>query len=178
MTSVNPDQTLLPSVAVKKAQTAGLSRGEKVFYSTWLVTVNTNKAPQGNTPAEVRADAKRLAAKVERLTAALWSAESMAAGAVKFLIKGHSFTTDYILKAEAEYAVEIGEVLQRIHSHSLVSIEHRSKIHLDYEYIRRFFIENSDGEFTNIHLDVKFVPGRQNALQYLRKGSTLASLTA
>ena len=124
-----------------------------------MVTVNPNKAPQGLTPQAVKADARRLSEKIRRITALLWSPQSLANGALKFLIPGHAFTREHVVNVSTNFAVEVGARFNRIHSHSVVQVEHRSMIHLDYAYIRQFFIDNSGGEFANVHLDVRFMRG-------------------
>jgi hypothetical protein len=44
-----------------------------------------------------------------------------------------------IISVEDDPVIGIGKVQSRIHIHSLITIRHHAKIHLDYDKIREFF---------------------------------------
>ncbi len=139
-------------------------RGSGTKWSSWLVTINPNKRPKGETKVEVRADAERLISTLQGELDELVTGDVFP-GIIKFLEEGHSWKRQYIEQVKAEYNIEIGPKTGAIHAHAVIEIEHRSKIHLDYGAIRSFF--RAKGR--PIHLDVKVIPGTGNALQYIRK---------
>lgn len=76
-------------------------------------------------------------------------------------------SSDFIDSIDVIHKFEVGQNKLRCHSHSILTILHKTKIRLDYNSIREFF-ESSLGQ--KIHFDCQFIKsGKAYALRYLEK---------
>lgn len=139
--------------------------------SGWLITVNTNQrfpSPEAAKPFMLG------------LQAAMREVLSNLEKYVLFAPAGHKWGPDLILAAKARQGVEFGPVNHLVHTHSLVQIQHRSRIRLDYAAIKRdvasYMVERypdwmtySNGEAKRLYFNFKsFTPSGQLA-DYVRK---------
>lgn len=94
-------------------------KNESYHISRWFMTINSNR-----TEPEM----------VKRLKISYEALYKNIKRFITFLKPGE----DKIISIDDDPVIGVGKQLHRIHIHSLLTIKHRTKIHLDYDKIRTF----------------------------------------
>lgn len=84
---------------------------------------------------------------------------------IKFLIPSDAL--DKIDAINMEVALEVGEIYQRVHAHAIVTIKHRTRIHLDATKMRSFFKDKLG--LKSVHLNIQYAPSTFNLKRYIMK---------
>lgn len=89
-----------------------------VHVSRWFITINTNRSE------------KEMIKRLKTVYEAFWD------NIKRFII---FIEEGPLLSMEDDPVIGIGKTFNRVHIHSLITIRHEAKIHLDYDKIREFF---------------------------------------
>lgn len=156
-------------------------------YSSFLVTINLNKVkPRGNR-------GRRWANVFEAALRELLGRRENLRGLIKFLPNdddgvlavGLDVRPPYIHSIKSWFGLQEGTKLGRYHAHVLVTIKHKSKIHIDADFVRLYFKtfdhnlpddifrRNEPGK--NVYVNVKFVKGRGAVVRYILDGMSVIS---
>jgi len=152
----------IPVQVQEVGSTEGSQQQRKKKFSTFLVTINTQRVPR--TQPEVDRGAEELRGIMRQML----TSEGLGR-IVKFLTPGHAWQPEYIDDIKAEFSIEIGERFGRLHTHALIEMAHFSKIHLDRVGIQGFFAGEASSFTDKPHVDIRVVRGAQNARQYVGK---------
>lgn len=133
---------------------------KKLAHSNFLLTINTQRVYDEGTPqlTEDRALFEKI---IEKF---LHNIENY----LKIKEDGVSFSKKYFEDIRADYVVELGTKQRRLHTHIMLMIAHRTKIHLDENAIREYFKKelNVDSLYYNRKV---FYSSEQNIQDYLKK---------
>jgi hypothetical protein len=131
---------------------------DKMSYSNFFITLNTNKDEQSASSTY----------KQNFDTAVKYVFDKH--HIKKYLIDVNhpgSLSYKYVKSITAEYALEVGSSLHRLHCHALVSVSHKTRMKLNLDKVRQLF-KAVLGD--TIHLDVKVSGGGVKSIQdYITK---------
>ena len=94
-----------------------------------------------------------------------WYESPMFESFIRYREEGKGST--YLDEISLKFGVERGHKLHRVHAHIVITVRHRTMIHMNLEKIRAYFKEEL--ELEDIHLDIKWVKGREDVDQYIYK---------
>lgn len=121
----------------KKTKLGGGTTKEKGWkYSSFFVTVNTNRTPEEIAPY-----------KLDEVMDYIIDNEDV----FYTLIKGYDDTIDKTF-AEVEYTVEVGGKYHRLHTHFFVKMRHRGRISINIDRLRNIFEKKLNIVGIKIHI--------------------------
>lgn len=131
-------------------------------YSSFHVTVSSNKKPSTNEESYALADNMR------EQVGSLFNEEENLRGLITFL-DGSTYDDGKIQKIETTFSIELGRDPRggRIHSHAVIHIIHHSKIRLNQAFIRQYFIQHMD--VSDVHIDIEVIKTDRRLLDYIAK---------
>lgn len=133
--------------------------------SRFFLTMNTNRSPVSN--VEERELVSNLG---DALTDVFKDHNSMRQ-IIKFLIPGHTYSKLFIQSSAAEFAVEKGGKMKRLHAHVWLEVTHTSKIHLDLEAVKSLVKDRSGIPIPYIHVKANRKDPLANVREYLGKAN-------
>jgi hypothetical protein len=134
-------------------------------YSSFHVTVSSNQKPGTNEESHA------LAGQMRQLVGELYNDEDNLRGLIEFL-DGNNYDSGLIDKIDTTFSVELGRDPRggRIHSHAIMHIVHHSKIRLNVDFIRQYFIQQMD--LTDVHINIDVIKTDRKLVDYIGKDST------
>lgn len=140
-------------------------------HSGFLITISTNYRPK------TKEEAKECGEKLRKAVKAMLSDETNLAKIVKFLPphEDDRWGPDKIIRVTSQFVIERGRDKrgQRIHSHAVLQIDHRSKIHLDKQGIKDVILPEMAGGCTcnikNLYINIKYIRNGRGIRDYLTK---------
>lgn len=142
-----------------------INRKKNLFhYSSFHITISSNQKPTTNDQAFALRDSMREA------LSHLYNDEENVAKLLKFL-DGSNWESnkDKIESIETKFSVERGHDDRgaRIHSHAIMHIKHRTKLHIKIAFIRKFMKEHMNLE--NVYINVQYVDTARRLEDYVAK---------
>jgi len=162
----------LPTTHVTEAS----RRDPTLNYSSWLLTINTNK--MGVTLRDEHALKEELRNAVRDLLSVSQPGVPLYATggqAAMFRYVGPESANKYphgIRRVTGEFGIEVGTKYNRVHAHVVITVRHTTLIHLDNAGIGDYIIGRLPGRFfgkERPHIDFKLIRGKERALQYIAK---------
>ena len=119
-----------PTVRVRGRKSATEKpREAKPKRSSWLYTVSTNQRYEDDDPNLENDEAV--------FNDVVYDICENIGDYLVFKVDGDGFTDDKVQYANSDFVVERGGKTKALHAHILIQISHHSRIHLDYEGIKR-----------------------------------------
>lgn len=140
---------------------------DRIRYSYWIVTINTNKVYTGT-----EEDYPRMLSLLKGAIEALFEHVNIH-HAIKFkpadIAAGAKFTAEYIKWMDMQYTTEIGGEQSRLHAHFTLKVGHFSHIALDTRGIAKFVSTYMGLPF--VYVNFRRIPKVDEAVleNYLRK---------
>lgn len=104
--------------------------GERLHYSNFLITMNTNQTPSNEEEARHNAEV------LENLGKDLFSSPNQIEKMVKFKVPTGRWDPSVIRRIRLVRRVEMGEKFRRIHLHVSLKLVHTSMLQLDIDFIQ------------------------------------------
>jgi len=138
---------------------------EEMRHSNFLVTVNLNKrySPRMSLSNYVAIE-DSFAAALEKLGRDPEAAVSI------FKSLRHDNLLEKILKIDFTGGIEVSPGRKLIHAHFVIMTEHKTKIQVDYDKVKSYFLQEMGEIASNVYVNVKLLPGsNESVLRYVQK---------
>jgi hypothetical protein len=147
-------------IGAKKLSTKAKVSGPRAKYSTFHITINTNKKPDDDDEADAIGDELRKANK------AIFNEDNFPR-IVKFL-NNDTYDDGLIVSVDVKFSIEVGksEMGGRVHTHIKAEIKHYSKIHVNLPNLRAIVTEELG---YNPYIHVKVVKTSMSLEEYIAK---------
>lgn len=136
---------------------------KKTMYSRWHITLNSNQ--RGDNALESQCLASDLK------QALVKTFKKRGDEVYKFMLPGHSYTTQYIKSVKITYVAEVGSEQGRVHLHAILEVQHYTILQMDVKKAREVLREYLTDECVKegFYFHVQWVPASQPLENYLRK---------